>query len=863
MGLPPGVTLVPMPQAPPPAPPTPAAAAPSGPPPGVSLIPMPQASTTAPAAPTANDLTSNPNAEGVYGMQGPKGESMQVPYSKVSTAQQQGYQLQGGSNWYGAPQGDAGRYARDYAADPNQIKATTQYAKDVQDPGQGMVTGAVKQGEKTVAGLMKILGDNRDQSSAALRSVGVPGQSASPEAVAPDPVSDHLLRGAAWLNQNTDADGFFEHLGGFGENVAELLTPEALGVLAKGSEVVKGGEVADQAVSAAQKYSDAAKVAKTLDTFPRIRALVGLGLAAAGKAGVEVGAQTYAKTGGDTDTALQAGGIAAVTGAGLAGVVAPALRAGIEHISPTVEDIGGVPVTRLGSQNPHASVAQTLAATAEHSPIVQQAQQQAGQEIVANSAKSAAEQHLGEVNEGRVDPNQPATVVPKPYQFRIQGTPAQETTEGNIAQTPRKQQIGTRVVEGKGPSERQVYPDASGEQQQVDVRPNGDDGGTDGSHRAPTYRMLPESKAGSVAKRDVVTGGGVLTTEDPATAKAAIGSLNDAIDSPEFANQSPEQQQAILDHREDLQRQMSEYHASTAGQQPSLYASRSTFAPVDISRTVAKVGSFGDAADALEDSATEVYNRLDDLTGGRFSALRDENKRAWSAVANGGGDAAQARLADTQQKLDAMFSGKDPQVGDSVSHSDLAFGNEAWKKSQVLRDVHSKIESAFDTSIGASDRANAYRGFNGNRLRGALKQLTMKYGDRPLGRIIGGDQLDNLSRLADITRTQADRAKFGAGVNHIAQWMTRNEGKVAGAVGAAGGAVGHLVGGAEGAAYGAGAAEVAYAAGRRVMRAIATNPRVGKNFIFAIQAGARPLNYAPLIGAMVRENDQDQGGQTQ
>src|SRR5205807_210694 len=111
------------------------------------------------------------------------------------------------------------------------------------------------------------------------------------------------------------------------------------------------------------------------------------------------------------------------------------------------------------------------------------------------------------------------------------------------------------------------------------------------------------------------------------------------------------------------------------------------------------------------------------------------------------------------------------------------------------------------------DRANAYRGFNGNQLRKNIKALTDTYGERPLVRIIGQDQLDNLSRLADITRSQADRAKFGGGVNHVAQWIIRNEGTVKTGVAGAGGFIGHTISGTpEGAAIGATTAEAAYIA---------------------------------------------------
>jgi hypothetical protein len=630
-------------------------------------------------------------------------------------------------------------------------------------------------------------------------------------------------------------------------------------------EWLSGGE-AMEGLGWSEKLSKLAPVAKVLEKFPRLAEALNIGIKAtpeaetiksaaakgAATAGAGSGAQAAAHGASPTEAA-EAAGIGALAG-GTMGSLAQAGTKAITHIAPTVEDIGGTELTRLASQHEYATPAQTMAATAEHNPAVQRGQQKAGKEIIGNAAKKTAAANLGELNEGRtVEPTNP-TVQKAPYKFQIKGPGTAETTEGATAHQPRKQQIGTRAVEGKGPSERQVYPDAAGETNQVDVRPNGDEAGTQGSHRAPTYQMQPEVKPGSQIGVDVVKGGGDIVTEDPTVIKAHIATLNDAIDEAT----DPAQRQQLQAQRADAQRQMSEYHASRQGQDYSPYKDQPTFSPVEISKAVSRVGSFGDAADALEDGAKEVYNRLDDVTGGRFTDLREENKRAWNAVANGGGDAAQARLADTTRKLTAMLDGTDGQVGDSVKPVDLAYANEAWKKAQVLRDVHSKVEGAFDTSIGASDRANAYRGFNGNRLRQNLKALTDQYGERPLVRIIGQDQLDNLTRLADITRNQADRAKFGGGVNHVAQWIVRNEGKVASGVAAAGGYAGHLIGGTpESTAAGAATGEAAYLVARRVMRAIATNPKVGQQFITAIQYGARPTFYAPMIGQAVRSMQQE------
>lgn len=877
MGLPPGVTLVPMPQSAPPTSPSPVATAPSGPPPGVSLIPMPQASASsspaAPAAPPANDLTANPNAEGVYGMQGTKGESVQVPYSKVPAARQQGYQLQGGSNWYGAPQGDAGRYARDYAADPNQIRVTKQFSDAVQDDAQRIQIGAIKQGERTVGGLMKILGDNRDQSSAALRSVGIPGQSAPPATAAPDPISDHMRKGAAWLNQNTDADGFFEHLGGFGENVAELLTPEALGVLAKSSEAVKGGEAADQAVTAAQKYSDAAKVAQTLEKFPRIRDLVGIGLAAAAKAGAEVGGQTYVKTGGDEDAALHAGEI----GAGIGGVLAPVLEAGgvvarnyVRNNQTAMEDVGGVP-TPVSAEVRNAR------------PTPEQA---AGQQSIQNAAQSTLAQRLEEVNESRAVPENTQLALPArtgPFTFELHGPSAEMTSEGDSLLAPaRARQIGTRVVAGKGSGTAATepvhisaftHPGVGDEAPLAQVSDLGEQ--PEGSHKEPVLQYLSGSKPGTPApKTDVLGGGGVLRTQDPNVAVANVRSLNEAIDSPEFDSMPAEQQQALLDARSNVQQQLSQYHAEVRQNLPG--AGKPNFPQIDVRKTIQGVGSYTEAADHLEGIATDGYNNiadslaLNDISGGKFNQIRNANKEAWKAykgaTTGDGMRAAEQTIDVTNQQMQSLLQND---IGGSVSPKELAGFNDAYGQAQKLRYVANAVDRAFSGNGSEAARSWEYRGFNGQMLMGNLDRLVTKFGRNTLDRVVGSDNMNTLYQVAELNRTGAARAKFGAAVKAVADSPAMRVGAHFGAA-AVGGALGHTAG----IGYGLGAAAgegtmLASMATKRVMDTVLSNPRIAQNLIFAIKSGARESNYAPLIGGMItqleteRAKQQDQGGQNQ
>lgn len=211
--------------------------------------------------------------------------------------------------------------------------------------------GYLKEGGRTIGGLMKILGNvispdepaNTHYLSDALPDY--PGEKYIKEGS--KFAADHLRRGADYLNKDTELNGAWQHLGGFGENIAELMSPEALASLGKTAEVAKAGEVGGKA----QQLADASKVAALLKKYPRVASLVGLGLSAA-RAGTETGVQTFVKSGGNADEAIRAGELGAGTGAAL-GALAKTAGPLARRIIPATRSIEGVdiPVERIQSPN--------------------------------------------------------------------------------------------------------------------------------------------------------------------------------------------------------------------------------------------------------------------------------------------------------------------------------------------------------------------------------------------------------------------------------------------------------------------------------------------------------------------------------
>jgi len=278
---------------------------------------------------------------------------------------------------------------------------------------------------------------------------------------------------------------------------------------------------------------------------------------------------------------------------------------------------------------------------------------------------------------------------------------------------------------------------------------------------------------------------------------------------------------------------------------------------VDVPRAVARVQSFGDAADEVEKAAKRSYDVIDASTNGKFNAVKDDFTQAQKDLRNAGSpearDAAQTRMDNASSAMRQIFEDSDGQV----SPQDWQSANRAWNNAKTLRQVHQAVESTFDTDAGFSQRSGTYRGFNGNQLRQNLNRLTQRIGEPELNRVVGRDNMDNLRKIAELTRTNADRAKFGAAVQKVGGWLA---GHAAGAAGV-GGLVGHFTG--IGGLPGAIAGEAGYMAMRKVMQAVATNPRVGQQLTFAVEAGARPEYYAPLIGKMIRDAEEEgkQNGQ--
>lgn len=721
-----------------------------------------------PAATPAPAAQPQGSGEGTYSMKNPQGAMEQVPYSKVHSSIQNGYLF--------GDKGTLQQYARDLSADPMEEDRIDQFLD--QHPWIGAPLSALM-GAGT--GALQ-LATGLDKTPTTRGETEMQLAAAKP------------LKGPA------------QQAGDFAENLGEFFSGEELLGMA-GKSV--------SALPMAQRLKAMTGLAEMLERYPNLAKLVKIGSTAV-KQGTVSGAQTYAKTGGDTGAAATTAALTAGTSAVLGGAFSAA-GSKVRAKLPTTEKVGGVDM-------------QVPADLHTQEPTPNQVQ---GQQAIKNAAKGTLQNHLEEVNQSRTPPES-APALPSatgPFEFNLRGVKPEEGTTGPLLHNAEKfEPTASRVPEGQEPGPQNkaaLGSDAATVPNRLQQRT-----------QAYTSEITGEPRA------DEARGAGTLKTQDANIARAHIENLNKVIDSPDFQKMSPEQQADIREARADAQRQMAQYHERVLQQLPQTTHPASQ--PIDIPSTLRRVASYTDAANELEKTATQGYDLLNDVTGGRFNALRQANKDAWQAYTAASGDEAQAaaekHLAETNSNIQNMIS----DLRGVVDNRTLDGFDDAFKNAQALRRVASAVDSTFTGNASGSARSWEYRGFDGNKLMQNLSKLQQQMGTAKLQRLIGRDNLDTLFQVAELNRTQAARGRFGMQVQPVVDSLIKmHVGPIA-----AGGYLGHLAGipWEAGAAMGWGTSLGV----QRAMNMIVTNPKIAKSFLFALDSGARPEAYGPHIATLIQ-----------
>lgn len=620
--------------------------------------------------------------------------------------------------------------------------------------------------------------------------------------------------------EQLETHGFWEGTGDLFETIAEFMGPEALEGLTTSQRLVKASKFM-------KMMEEFPLLGKALQKYPSLSRAASF-LPTAARQGATAGAQTYVKTGGDLSAATKAAALTAGLGVTIPGVT-EGLAGQVEQRAATQEMVGGVPVPITGEMR-------------QRTPTPEQA---AGQQAITNVAKQTLAERLQEVNESRAVPPLEHPALPTrtgPYQFEVPGVPPTETTTGEAVVEPRKKQIGTTVELREPPG-----------------------GPFKGPRKVPEFQYLTGVKPGVETEAVTTGGGGTLRTEDPNLVREHIGRLNDIVDSEEFGDMPKDQQQQILDARAEAQRQMAEYHKQQEPLQPRY--GRPNFEQIDIPAMVEQTGSISETARHIMDTATEGYNSisdalaLNDISGGKFNAIKNANKEAWAeynaAVGEDALNAANNKLDRTSQQMSDLLE-KD--IGGAVTPKELAGFDEAWRAGQMLTHVGKAVDGAFSGNASKYARSWEYRGFDGNTLVRNLDRLIMRYGRDTVERYVGEPQLNTLYRAGELNRTNAQRAKFGMATSNVSDWLQANYPKLLrtlslrGALGAAGA---HYGGGWVGGTAAVATYDVATALSKWTMNKILSNPRAADYLEMALRKSVSPQIYAPIIGnLMVRSSTQ-------
>jgi len=682
--------------------------------------------------------------------------------------------------------------------------------------GSPVAAGFIKSGGQMLGSILDLIHGTY------VKPLQFPGQPAPTTPATP--AVDHIKDAADWLHQGSQPEGFWENVGAVGEQVLEYLGTDGLLKMVGGG--AKAATTVGRAAETAEHLRQAQQVTQTLAKNPKLAGLVAIGAKAA-KDATMMGVQTYAHT-EDPIQALKGAGIG-----GTLGTVGGAAGRLLQKIRPKTVEIAGEEIPALASQVNEAGVPNDTGA--QGAPVIQEAQQQAAQRVIQNTARQATVRAIEGINATRpagavvqdTARMLPAPEGAKPFTFTLEGPGTVEGTTGEIAHPAAK----TPQAAFKPPR----YTTSSAERPAVE--------GIEGSTGADIGTSTPREGA-----QDVARGGGNLETKDPREAANWMQQLEDIQASPDHGKLSATQQTAIETQRQSLEQQLGLYHASP-------YAQR--FGQADAMAAAEHVRTWGDAAAQTRLPAEPVYQTMDRVSGGEFNKLRSSAGKAAAIMRNPtsieAGDAAEERFAEANDKINELML----RHADQVSRPDYLAAKNAWRQASRLQELHARFE-AMTNGITTEETDQGFTRVMTGNTRAFERYLSKGTNRAQIEELIGSEGIRNLKQLTQLL-SKANTARATNEVIKNTFLELGRHARVGGVGGAVGGAVAHYMGVPwyEGMMAGAGVAEGM----RAVLRDAATNPRIGNMVDWAARNGLDPRHYAPLIARTIAEPMQEQPDQ--
>jgi hypothetical protein len=609
---------------------------------------------------------------------------------------------------------------------------------------------------------------------------------------------------------------------------------------------------------------------KLLEKFPRLAEAIGMHpdiaatLGTAARQGTVQGAQTLAH-GGTASDAVTSAGTAAVLGGALEGGLR-GLGSAAEGAAPGVTPIEGAdfPTRPDATLNlrPLAGGAPDAATGA-----VDEALSNMGQRAVARSLNRnlAARTAMQEATPAAI--TDASRMLPPPADSTPGFTvgPAAEPTpvrEGQMVYDPGKQQIGTRTVEGKGPGTFDLpsYSPELADAANEEAAQAGTLGATVppepvGSHREPIFQYRNQVRPGTMNPvSETASGPGQLILTDDgqqmsiARARAQQGQYESIMsDLAIWSELGTRQQQAIQNAHADISGQLRSFD--------DYAASQPHFDAPNVADAVANTGSLADASNQLKAENGTFWTRANELSGGRFDELRNQEKALQNALRSEGRTGDRATLAqqlqDNQTEQENLFD----QHRTQLSPQEWDMHRAGYQDGMVLGNYDSLIQSHFN-GITRADVADSggklQRVFDpGSGFNQQIENFLNKGTNRAvLERTIGREGILNTKQIGQLFDSSDRQAATKGLLDNIGSAIRRHHYGIGGTLGSglAYGAT-HSLGAAAGVLGGAAAAGTVTGTISHVAQRIASDPAFARSFIYAVRNGVAPRIAGPLLAA--------------
>jgi hypothetical protein len=577
------------------------------------------------------------------------------------------------------------------------------------------------------------------------------------------------------------------------ETMAELMTGDelikAVGLVPK---IGTMGLEAAKAASASGRLSRIAPVVRLMEKYPAMAKVMANGLDTMARMGVLGTAQATGK-GEDPGEALKTGAVTGLTG-GLTDIGLGSIGAGINALRPVAGKIGEETVPTLSEAakkvgaKPSRAMREAEAGALERTEAAQLSDWRAQN---AGQTRAWREQNLAQSADWR---EQSATQEAD-WQQREDARQAWEEKQGGAAQTVGQQGVRSiaqkaavtaldnvnasrYAVESVTPAERMLPAPAEPQEYKFNLEIPAQEGKPTGAYvpaaetpnqvTEPTrggiepslIQYLTSARPGTMPILQAGLGQKGTVTMSLADAQLYMSRLDDFIGNTgeyaslpakdSFSKLSVKDQSAVIGHRDLMQQQLDLYHSDLAA--------RPNFAPVDSRGVAAKIDNMGEAADQVHAVVKPVYQKLDELSEGKFGRMREQQKRSIKQMYN----AADEKAFANAQKSNAQATRGIQDIFDdnrtNIRPQEYTSAQQGYATEMRMREIHEAVEGSFNRSAPAdiAEKLGQSRTIDGDKLTDNINRLIGKGTPEEantraaIEQVIGKDGLENYYRMGDL-----------------------------------------------------------------------------------------------------------------